>query len=98
MPVGIPLSGLKSRFTFLWKKRIKEKSKTPHWRSPYACAAPQNQPLSTEMPGVGRCMAMNTPGFSSLHDQAAYTGSLCAIFNGLQFSEETESALSGKCP
>lgn len=27
VPVGIPPSGLKSRFNFLWNKRIKDKSK-----------------------------------------------------------------------
>lgn len=51
MSVGIPLSGLKSRFTFLCNKRIKEKSKTPHSSSPCACTPPQNWPLGTEIPG-----------------------------------------------
>lgn len=43
-------------------------------------------------------MAMNILGFSSLHDQAAYTESLGTLFNGLQFFEASESALSGKHP
>lgn len=52
VPVGIPPSGLKSRFDFLRNKRIKEKSKALPSSSLCACVPPQTRPLSTGVPAA----------------------------------------------